>query len=78
MSAGEIGYQDVLEPLLITAQDVARLLKCSDRHVTNLRRDGRMPPPVKLGTSVRWPRRTIEEWISAGCPSEIRDSDTCK
>jgi predicted DNA-binding transcriptional regulator AlpA len=55
--------------LMMTIPDVANAMKCSDRHVTNLRNEGRMPPPVKLGASVRWPRRVIEDWIDAGCPS---------
>lgn len=61
------------EPLMFDTRDVAQLLKCSDRHVTNLRRTGRMPPAVKLGTIVRWPRRVILDWIDAGCPT-----GTCK
>jgi len=57
------------ESMMLSTQDVARLMQCSDRHVTNLRREGRMPPPVKLGTLVRWPRKVIEDWIAAGCPT---------
>ena len=56
------------EGLMLDTRDVARLLKCSGRHVANLRKAGFMPLPVKLGASVRWPRRVIEEWIAAGCP----------
>lgn len=55
--------------LMLSTKDVAELMQCSDRHVTNLRNEGRMPPPVKLGTLVRWPRRTIEQWIADGCPA---------
>ena len=58
-----------VDPLMLTTRDVARLLQCSDRHVTNLRDRGRIPPPVKLGTTVRWSRRAIEQWIGAGCPA---------
>ncbi len=54
---------------MLSTKDVAELMQCSDRHVTNLRNEGRMPPPVKLGTLVRWPRRTIEQWIADGCPA---------
>jgi len=50
-------------------QAVAELLDCSTRHVYRLSDAGRMPPPVKLGTLVRWSRTSIEEWIAAGCPS---------
>jgi excisionase family DNA binding protein len=57
------------DPLMLTIEDVAKMLQCSDRHVTNLRREGLMPPPVKLGVLVRWPRKTIEDWIAANCPA---------
>jgi excisionase family DNA binding protein len=63
--ADQLGAADAL---LLTIQDVARLLQCSDRHIGNLRKEGHIPPPVKLGTAVRWPRRVIEDWIQAGCP----------
>lgn len=59
------------EALLMTIQDVAKALQCSDRHITNLRKEQRMPQPVKVGkrTGVRWPRHVIEDWIAAGCPT---------
>jgi excisionase family DNA binding protein len=57
------------ESLMLNTQNVAKLIQCSDRHVSNLRREGRMPAPVKLGQLVRWSRKTIEEWIEAGCPA---------
>jgi predicted DNA-binding transcriptional regulator AlpA len=56
-------------PEMLGIPDVAKLLQCSERHVTNLRKEGRIPPPVKLGTLVRWPRKVIEDWIAAGCPA---------
>lgn len=54
---------------MLCVWDVAKMLQCSDRHVTNLRNDGRMPPCIKLGTLVRWPRKIIEDWIADGCPA---------
>lgn len=60
--------------LMYTTEDVAQLLKCSPRHVTNLRKGGRMPPPVKLGVLTRWPRPVIDDWIAAGCPPAARRS----
>jgi excisionase family DNA binding protein len=55
----------------LTIRDVAKLIKCSDRHVTTMRKNGKIPKPVKLGAMVRWPRRVIEEWIEAGCPPSV-------
>lgn len=56
------------DTVFLTIQDVAELLRCSDRHVTKLRKTRRIPEPVKLGAIVRWPSRVIQEWIDAGCP----------
>ena len=52
---------------LLAAQDVARLLRCSVRHVRRLADSGRMPRPVRLGRLVRWSRGTINRWIESGC-----------
>jgi predicted DNA-binding transcriptional regulator AlpA len=56
------------ESVLIDKHAVARLLGVSWRHVDRLRDRGAMPPPVKLGASVRWDRRAIVAWVSQGCP----------
>jgi predicted DNA-binding transcriptional regulator AlpA len=48
---------------------VASLLSCSTRHVHRLSDAGRMPQPVRLGASVRWSSKTINEWIADGCPA---------
>jgi predicted DNA-binding transcriptional regulator AlpA len=64
--------QDVFDTAsMLTIQDVAKALQCSDRHITTLRKEKRMPQPVKVGKrkGVRWSRRVIEEWIEAGCPA---------
>ena len=55
-------------PTMLTAQDVARLLRCSVRTVYRLADSGGMPRPVKLGALVRWSRATIHQWVCAGCP----------
>lgn len=54
---------DTLE--MLTKKDVARLLRVTDRHVHNLVQAGRFPAPIKLGTSVRWPRAVILSWLAA-------------
>ena len=58
-----------INSLMLGIRDVAGLMQCSERHITNLRKAGRMPPPVKLGAIVRWSRAVIEDWIRTGCPS---------
>src|SRR5262249_947421 len=60
--------QDVIDKALFyDIPDMATALKCSPRHVTNLRNRQEIPQPVKLGARVLWPRKTIEDWIAAGC-----------
>jgi excisionase family DNA binding protein len=54
---------------LLTVGDAARLLNCSRRQVYRLADAGKLPAPVRLGALVRWPRKTIMEWISQGCPA---------
>jgi predicted DNA-binding transcriptional regulator AlpA len=55
--------------LFYDLRDMMRELKCSDKHIFNLRKSGRIPQPVKLGERVIWPRKVIEQWIDAGCPA---------
>jgi excisionase family DNA binding protein len=52
---------------LIGIRDVAKLLGCSERHVTNLVREGRIPSPIKLGRLVRWSQQQLAAWIEGEC-----------
>jgi excisionase family DNA binding protein len=61
--------QSTSNAVMLGVRDVAKMLQCSDRHVTNMWKGGRLPAPVKLGQLVRWPRTMIEDWIQAGCPA---------
>lgn len=54
---------------LLDVRGVAAFLNCSPRHVYRLSDAGRMPSPLRLGTLVRWSRKTVADWIAAGCPS---------
>lgn len=54
---------------LLDVRAVGRLLNLSPRTVFRLSDAGRMPLPVRLNSSVRWPRQTILDWIADGCPS---------
>ncbi|MBI4582731.1 MAG: helix-turn-helix domain-containing protein [Planctomycetes bacterium] len=58
----------VIDPRLLTIDAVAQLLGCSSRHVRRLADSDRMPPPLRLGTALRWDRKAVEKWIEAGCP----------
>lgn len=54
---------------LLDVGDVARLLKCSRRHVWRLADYGAMPGKIKLGALVRFNRAAVEKWLSDGCPN---------
>jgi predicted DNA-binding transcriptional regulator AlpA len=56
-------------PLAVTDQEVAKLLRISQRHLWNLDRDGKIGPrPIRLGKSRRWPLDQVRRWLSTGCP----------
>ena len=58
-----------LPPLAVNIHGFADLVQ---RSVASLHRDnaaGRLPRPVRIGTSVRWRVSDIEAWLARGCPS---------
>jgi predicted DNA-binding transcriptional regulator AlpA len=55
------------DSLLVDVPGVAKLLICSTDHVRRLARTERMPPPLRIGSLLRWKRSIILEWIDAGC-----------
>ena len=57
--------------LALTYADLAKQLGISQRHLHTLNQTGKVPAPIRLGHSVRWPRAVIEEWLSAGAPDRI-------
>jgi excisionase family DNA binding protein len=63
------GYAATSPFRLIGVGEVANLLGCSTRHVYRQVDGGKMPTPVKIGGINRWPVKTIEDWIAAGCPA---------
>lgn len=48
---------------LITTADVASILGCSPRSVTNYVRDGRLPAPIRVNRLVRFSRRAISGFL---------------
>ncbi len=67
-TAEAIGGAERARPELLDVRGVAALLNTSVRTVYRLSDAGRMPRPVRLGALVRWQRRTLMEWLDAGCP----------
>ncbi len=61
---------DGVEPLMITASDLAQMLQISERQIWRMRDTGRLPSPIELGPkNLRWSRGEILEWIEAACPT---------
>lgn len=55
---------------LLTANEVAALLKIDRRTLFRKRAAGAIPPPVRIGGRVvRWPAGVLLRWIEQGCPS---------
>jgi predicted DNA-binding transcriptional regulator AlpA len=57
------------EPELLKVGDVAQMLAFGERTVMRMSDAGKMPPPFKIGGSVRWSRRALRTWIDDGCPA---------
>ena len=50
----------------LNIQEVATLLRMSERRVYDLVRDDRIPGAAKVGGSWRIKRAVLEEWLAAG------------
>jgi predicted DNA-binding transcriptional regulator AlpA len=61
-----------LERWALDADDVARLLNVSKRHVAALNSSGRLPRPIKLGRRTVWVADELREWLAAGAPERSR------
>ena len=63
-----IATQPSIQPLL-TADDLAQVLKVSTRSVRRLVDEGRCPKPVHVSRrAIRWEPKAVQEWIDNGCP----------
>lgn len=69
MNSKLLSDDTLAEAMMLTPKDVAILLQCSPRHVSRLEKEGLIPRAERLRSLVRWPRKTIEDWIAAGCPA---------
>ncbi len=55
-------------PALITATELASLLRISTRSLWRMRSAGKIPMPLRLGGAVRWRLDEVQKWIAEGCP----------
>ena len=64
------GRGEILEDmhLMVSRSQASELLQLSTRTIDNLKRDGLMPEPIRIGRAVRWNRAELVAWVDAGCP----------
>jgi len=62
---------------LVNANELARMLSVSVRHIWRLKASGKLPKPVWIGGCVRWRVDDINLFIEMGCPSQ-REFETRK
>jgi excisionase family DNA binding protein len=63
--------------LLVDTATVAKLLGVSNKHVINLRQDGRFGlAGIKLGRRLLFSCSELQEWIAAGAPNRERWDQT--
>jgi excisionase family DNA binding protein len=55
-------------PILISAEELARLMHVSERTLWRLLSAGKVPQPVRIGRNTRWRYAEVREWIEKGCP----------
>ena len=57
------------ELVLISAEELSKMLSISKRTVWRLLSAGKIVRPIRLGGSVRWRLDDVRSWIESGCPS---------
>jgi excisionase family DNA binding protein len=55
-------------PILISAEELAKLMQVSERTLWRLLFAGKVPQPVRIGRNTRWRYAEVREWIEKGCP----------
>lgn len=53
---------------LISASQFAKMLDISKRTLHRLQSKGVLPPPIRIGGSIRWRLDVVNLWIENGCP----------
>jgi prophage regulatory protein len=53
---------------LLSATSLGQMLSLSKRQIFRLNSAGKIPAPLRIGGSVRWPESTIAKWLAKGAP----------
>ena len=62
-------YEDDMEPLLMRAEEVARVLRIGRSKAYQLMASRELPT-IRIGRSVRVPAESLDEWIAARVAAE--------
>ena len=62
-------------PSYLSCASLARELDLSETTVRQMTEKGLLPPPIRLGGSVRWRWIDVEEVLHGGTPIRVRASD---
>ncbi len=57
------GDREVAAERMLTVRDLAELLSVHTRSIRRWVSEGELPPPIKIGGSLRWKPARIQEWI---------------
>lgn len=58
------------ESTLVNANELAKMLAISVRHVWRMKAGGKLPKTVNVGGCVRWLLADIELFLAMGCPAQ--------
>lgn len=59
-----------LQPLVISAEQLAELLEISERTLWRLVSSGKLLKPVRFGGNTRWRFSEVMQWLDEGCPEQ--------
>jgi predicted DNA-binding transcriptional regulator AlpA len=57
------------QPILVDVRTLSKLLGRSTQSISRDDKQGKIPRPIRLSSSVRWDLDEIREWVAAKCPS---------
>jgi predicted DNA-binding transcriptional regulator AlpA len=58
--------------LLLSARKLAEMLDISTATLWRLRSAGKLPRPLRLGSSLRWRAEEVRQWVETGMPDLMR------
>jgi excisionase family DNA binding protein len=69
----EEAKRKALEAGTYDVPDLAKLLKCSERHIRNMVEVGNIPGVIRFGRLVRFHRGIVNDWLSERAKGTSRE-----